>query len=75
MSLRFHLVVSDVGPGNKDFMWKRVGAKVFLRVSRDGKFFSLDLPQTVKKGCALAVRCGGVWNLWSQAKKLFEFVI
>ena len=56
-------------------MCKRVGAKVFLRVSRDGKFFSLDLPQTVKKGCALAVRCGGVWNLWSQAKKLFEFVI
>ena len=27
MSLRFHLFVSDVDPGNEDFMCKRVGAK------------------------------------------------
>ena len=37
MSLRLHLVVSDVDPGNKDFMCKRVGAKIFLHVPRDGK--------------------------------------
>ena len=27
MSLRFHLFVSDVDPGNEDFMCKRVGAE------------------------------------------------
>ena len=37
MGLRFHLVVSDVDPGNEDFMCKRVGSKMFLRVRRDGK--------------------------------------
>ena len=30
--------------------------------------FPLDLTLAVKKGCALEVGCGGVWNLWSQAK-------
>ena len=28
MSLRFHLVVSEVDPGNEYFMCKRVGAKM-----------------------------------------------
>ena len=37
MSLRFHLVVSDMDPGKEDFMCKRVGPKLFLRVPRDGK--------------------------------------
>ena len=37
MSLRFHLVVSDVDPGNEDFMCERVDAKIFLRVPRNGK--------------------------------------
>ena len=31
VSLRFHLFVSDVDPGNEDFMCKRVDAKIFLR--------------------------------------------
>ena len=33
MSLRFHLVVSDVDPGNKDFMSKTVGAKIWVQIS------------------------------------------
>ena len=37
MSLRLHLFVSDVDPENKDFMCKRVGAKIFLCGTRDGK--------------------------------------
>ena len=68
MSLRFHLVVSDVDPPNEDFKCKRVGAKMFLCVSRDGRF-SLDLPGAVKKGCALKVGCGGVWNCGRRPKK------
>ena len=28
MSLRFHLVASEVDPGNEYFMFKRVGAKM-----------------------------------------------
>ena len=28
MSLRFHLVVSEVDPGNEYFMCKRVGTKI-----------------------------------------------
>ena len=36
MSLRFYLVVSDMDPGNEDFMCKREGAKMLLRVPRDG---------------------------------------
>ena len=35
----------------------------------------LDFSQSVKKGCSLEVDCGGAWNLWSQAKKFFDFVI
>ena len=37
MSLRFHLVVSDVDLGNEDFMWKRASAKM-----RDGKVSDVD---------------------------------
>ena len=37
MSLRFHLVASDVDPGSEDFMCKMVGAKMFLCVPRNGK--------------------------------------
>ena len=37
MSLRSHLVFSDVDPRNKDFMCKRMGAKMFLCVSRGEK--------------------------------------
>ena len=37
VSLRLHLFIFDVDPGNEDFMCKRVGAKIFLRGSRDGK--------------------------------------
>ena len=33
MSLRFHLVVSDVDPGNEDFMSKSVGAKMWVQIS------------------------------------------
>ena len=32
MSLRFHLAVSDVDPGDEDFICKRVFAKMFLVV-------------------------------------------
>ena len=35
MSLRLHLFVSDVDPGNEGFMCKRVGAKIFVRGPRD----------------------------------------
>ena len=58
MSLRFHLFVSDVDPGNEDFMCKRVGSR-FCCLARYGKIwaryrpemerYSLDLPQAVKK--------------------------
>ena len=37
MSLRFHLVLSDVDPEIEDFMCKRVGAEMFLHVPRKGK--------------------------------------
>ena len=37
MSLRFHLIFSDEDPGNEDFMCKRVGAKMFLPVPKDGR--------------------------------------
>ena len=36
-SLRFHFLVSDGDLGNKDFMCKRVGAKIFLHDPKDGK--------------------------------------
>ena len=32
-SLRFHLVASDVDPGNEYFMCKRVGAKMWVHIS------------------------------------------
>ena len=35
VSLRFHFLVSDGDLGNKDFMCKRVGAKIFLRDPKD----------------------------------------
>ena len=35
MNLRLHLFVSDGDAGNEDFMYKRVGAKIFLRSPRD----------------------------------------
>ena len=50
VSLRSHLFVSDVDPGNEDFMWKSVSAKVFLHGPREGKVLlrssasSLDVP-------------------------------
>ena len=37
VSLRLHLFVSGVDPGNEDFMSKREGAKIFLCSPRDGK--------------------------------------
>ena len=37
MSLRLHLFISDVDPGDEDFMCKRTGAKIFVRGPRDGK--------------------------------------
>ena len=33
MSLRFHVVVSDVDPGNQYFMCKSVGAKMWVHIS------------------------------------------
>ena len=33
MSLRFHLAVSDVDPGNEDFMCKSLGAKIWVEIS------------------------------------------
>ena len=33
MSQRFHLVVSDVHPANKDFVCKSVGAKMWVQKS------------------------------------------
>ena len=51
MSLRFHLVASEVDSGNEYFMCKRVGTNI--RYER----FSFDLLRVVKKGCALEVEC------------------
>ena len=75
MGLRFHLVVSDVDPGNEDFMCKRVGSKMFPCVSAGMERFSLDLLRAVRKGCDLGLGCGSLWNLWSQTKTLFDSVI
>ena len=33
VSLRFYLVLSDVDPGNEDFMCKSVGAKMLVQIS------------------------------------------
>ena len=33
VSLRFHVVVSDVDPGNQYFMCKSVGAKMWVHIS------------------------------------------
>ena len=46
MSLRFHLFVSDVDPGDEDFMCERVGSK-FCRLAPGMERFSLDLLQAV----------------------------
>ena len=32
MSLRFHHVVSDMDPGNEDFMTKGVGGKMWVQI-------------------------------------------
>ena len=63
-------------PRNKDFMCKRAGAEILLCGPRDGKVF-LRYFGSCSKGCALEVECGGVWNLWLQAKILLfvNFVI
>ena len=37
VSLRLHLFVSDVDLGNEDFVWKKVGANIFLHGPRNGK--------------------------------------
>ena len=37
LSLRGHLFISDVHPGNENLMYKRVGANIFLRGPRYGK--------------------------------------
>ena len=39
VNLRLHLLASDLDPRNEDFMCKRVGAKIFFRGPRNGKFF------------------------------------
>ena len=49
MSLRFHLVVSDVDRGNEDFMCKRVYAKMFLRVPKNGKVLLKIFSELLKK--------------------------
>ena len=72
MSLRFHLVVSDVDPGIKDFMCKRVGANIFSRVPREGS--PLIFRGLLKKD----VLGKGVWSVWNcgrRQKKIFDFVI
>ena len=50
MSLRFHLFVSGVNQGNKDFGYKKVGSR-FSCLVPEMERFSLDLLQTVKKEC------------------------
>ena len=65
MSLRFF--VFDVEPGNEDFMYKRMGAKIFLCGPKKGKVL-LRSSAAVKNGSSLEVGCRGVWNWWSQAK-------
>ena len=64
VSVRFHLFYVD--QGNEDFVCKKVGSRFSCVVSRMEKF-SLDLPQTVEKECALEKGCGGVWNSLPQA--------
>ena len=49
MSLRFHLFISDVNQGNKDFECE-VGSR-FSCVAPGIEKFPLDLPRTVKKMC------------------------
>ena len=48
MSLRFHLFVSGVNQGNKDFGYKKVGSR-FSCIVPEMERFSLDLLQTVKR--------------------------
>ena len=36
--------------------------------------FSLDLPQTVEKECALEKGCGGVWNSLPQANLRWKII-
>ena len=50
MGLRFHLFVSGVNQGNKDFGYKKVGSR-FSCIVPEMERFSLDLLQTVKKEC------------------------
>ena len=67
MSLRFYLFVSDVDPGNEEFMCKKVDSRFAYVAQGMGRFY-LDLPQAVKKEYTLEVGFGCVWNLLSQAK-------
>ena len=60
MSLRFHLFVSDVNQGNKDFECKKLGSR-FSCLAPYMERFSLDLLKAVEK-CALEVGCGSVWD-------------
>ena len=61
MNLRFHLFVSDVNQGKKDFECKTVSSR-FSCVAPGMERLSLDLLRAVKKS-ALEVGSGYVWNL------------
>ena len=48
MSVRFHLFVSNLNQGNKDFKCKKVCSR-FSCMAPGMERFSLDLPRAVKK--------------------------
>ena len=74
MSLRFHLVVCDVDPGNKYFVCIKGSRKMLLHAPRDGKVL-------LKIFCKLLKRIylgSGVWvcvGFVVGGKKHFVFVI
>ena len=74
MSLRFHFFVSDVDPGNEDFMCKRVGSR-FCCLAPGMKRFSLDLLQAVKKRICIGSGVWGCAEFVITSKFFFDFVI
>ena len=75
MILRFHFVLSDLHPGIEDLMCKRLGAKMLFCVPRNGKVLLRSSASCSKKDVPWKWGVGGLWNLSSQAKIFFDFVI
>ena len=72
-SLVLHLFVSDMDPGTK-ILCARWWAQRLSCAAPGMEWFSLELPLSIKKGCTLEVRCGGVEFVVAD-ENLFDFVI